>query len=624
MDSVLTRKPAGTSTVPTVTAIVAPQQQQRARRKAPMSARALVSAAAVRGDPMFISPGDSGDKVTGTKNSDGTPPPATSTSATVSVDLKQPSHNLSHGDNSTTSNRPADALLVPRHLSGPSTSSAVVAGRYTFSGEGGSGSDSSGSSIGNNNNNGNCRTSSKKKTALSAHAVEYLKNWMMSPEHVDHPYPTEEEKLRIMNETGIVLKQLTNWFVNNRKRYWKPKVEELKRRQGSGGGGGGGKEEMTTTMEVVTDWVGADVVAPSSTMTVMAPTKANGKDEGGGVGGQQKEDNNSRRPHSPRRVVLKRSIDDDGDASTTHSFTTKKIRGSTGNDSLMKNTTTTPTTISKLLLPPTYEGVAITMTGHESVMASYMMKITRAGANFSSLLNVVSDESAEEGRGGDGLGGRSCGTEEDSGDDIDVIRNAYISNPLLVDMAAASTQTTHPQVMNMIDIDYSFSPLDIDDTNEDQQQQHICSTVLPHSCIDPKNHFAQPCALCAACRDWNLGEFCPWDLTGILGDVSTDNVTLAETLTYPATQTLLSMSSSSPGIAGSGDGASSTEDGSSAHCETSSIEEMGGTTTVVTKSSSVGDIGPTVMSMYSNISVPQEISHSISAMNFMADFESWD
>lgn len=47
----------------------------------------------------------------------------------------------------------------------------------------------------------------------------------MSPEHVAHPYPTEQEKAQIMADTGIELKQLTNWFVNNRKRYWKPRVE---------------------------------------------------------------------------------------------------------------------------------------------------------------------------------------------------------------------------------------------------------------------------------------------------------------------------------------------------------------------------------------------------------------
>ncbi|KAL7470329.1 hypothetical protein ACHAXS_010554 [Conticribra weissflogii] len=74
----------------------------------------------------------------------------------------------------------------------------------------------------------------KKKSALSPQTVEYLKSWILHPAHIEHPYPTEEEKSKIMAETGIELKQLTNWFVNNRKRFWKPKVEELKRQMSSG------------------------------------------------------------------------------------------------------------------------------------------------------------------------------------------------------------------------------------------------------------------------------------------------------------------------------------------------------------------------------------------------------
>eukprot|EP00548_Thalassiothrix_antarctica_P010425 CAMPEP_0194157504 /NCGR_PEP_ID=MMETSP0152-20130528/72283_1 /TAXON_ID=1049557 /ORGANISM="Thalassiothrix antarctica, Strain L6-D1" /LENGTH=99 /DNA_ID=CAMNT_0038865947 /DNA_START=35 /DNA_END=331 /DNA_ORIENTATION=+ len=57
----------------------------------------------------------------------------------------------------------------------------------------------------------------RKSSSLPAETVEYLKAWMMSPEHVAHPYPTEQEKSQIMADTGIELKQLTNWFVNNRK-----------------------------------------------------------------------------------------------------------------------------------------------------------------------------------------------------------------------------------------------------------------------------------------------------------------------------------------------------------------------------------------------------------------------
>lgn len=48
----------------------------------------------------------------------------------------------------------------------------------------------------------------------------------MSDEHIAHPYPTEQEKQEIMYDTGIELRQLTNWFVNNRKRFWKPRVEK--------------------------------------------------------------------------------------------------------------------------------------------------------------------------------------------------------------------------------------------------------------------------------------------------------------------------------------------------------------------------------------------------------------
>eukprot|EP00970_Alexandrium_tamarense_P010789 scaffold2225_cov198-Alexandrium_tamarense.AAC.8 len=59
---------------------------------------------------------------------------------------------------------------------------------------------------------------------LPQETVDYLEAWMMSPEHIYRPYPTKQEKAEIMAETGIELKQLTNWFANKRKRYWKPWV----------------------------------------------------------------------------------------------------------------------------------------------------------------------------------------------------------------------------------------------------------------------------------------------------------------------------------------------------------------------------------------------------------------
>lgn len=59
--------------------------------------------------------------------------------------------------------------------------------------------------------------------------VEYLKTWLM--EHMHHPYPTDQEKAEMVQKTGIDVKRLNNWFVNNRIRYWKPRMEALQRQQ---------------------------------------------------------------------------------------------------------------------------------------------------------------------------------------------------------------------------------------------------------------------------------------------------------------------------------------------------------------------------------------------------------
>ncbi len=55
---------------------------------------------------------------------------------------------------------------------------------------------------------------------------------MMHPTHVEHPYPTDDEKTVIMRQTGIDKKQLTTWFSNNRKRFWKPTIDKLRKENG--------------------------------------------------------------------------------------------------------------------------------------------------------------------------------------------------------------------------------------------------------------------------------------------------------------------------------------------------------------------------------------------------------
>jgi hypothetical protein len=70
-----------------------------------------------------------------------------------------------------------------------------------------------------------------RTNSLASTVVDYLKAWIMSPEHINHPYPTEKEKAEILADTGIDLKRLNNWFVNNRIRYWKPKMDAIQKKQ---------------------------------------------------------------------------------------------------------------------------------------------------------------------------------------------------------------------------------------------------------------------------------------------------------------------------------------------------------------------------------------------------------
>ncbi|CAL4998011.1 unnamed protein product [Urochloa decumbens] len=53
---------------------------------------------------------------------------------------------------------------------------------------------------------------------LPGDTTSTLKAWWQS--HSKWPYPTEEDKARLVQETGLHLKQINNWFINQRKRNW--------------------------------------------------------------------------------------------------------------------------------------------------------------------------------------------------------------------------------------------------------------------------------------------------------------------------------------------------------------------------------------------------------------------
>ncbi|XP_052200805.1 homeotic protein knotted-1-like [Diospyros lotus] len=60
----------------------------------------------------------------------------------------------------------------------------------------------------------------KKKGKLPKEARQKLLNWWEL--HYKWPYPSESEKVALAESTGLDQKQINNWFINQRKRHWKP------------------------------------------------------------------------------------------------------------------------------------------------------------------------------------------------------------------------------------------------------------------------------------------------------------------------------------------------------------------------------------------------------------------
>ncbi|WOK99582.1 homeobox protein rough sheath 1 isoform X2 [Canna indica] len=60
----------------------------------------------------------------------------------------------------------------------------------------------------------------KKKGKLPKEARQKLLKWWEL--HYKWPYPSESEKIALAESTGLDQKQINNWFINQRKRHWKP------------------------------------------------------------------------------------------------------------------------------------------------------------------------------------------------------------------------------------------------------------------------------------------------------------------------------------------------------------------------------------------------------------------
>ncbi|ROT35924.1 hypothetical protein SODALDRAFT_54431 [Sodiomyces alkalinus F11] len=56
----------------------------------------------------------------------------------------------------------------------------------------------------------------KRRGNLPKETTDKLRAWFIA--HLQHPYPTEDEKQELMRQTGLQMNQISNWFINARRR----------------------------------------------------------------------------------------------------------------------------------------------------------------------------------------------------------------------------------------------------------------------------------------------------------------------------------------------------------------------------------------------------------------------
>jgi len=71
----------------------------------------------------------------------------------------------------------------------------------------------------------------KRPGNLPKRATNLLKKWLF--EHLFHPYPTEEQKRALAGQTGLTINQISNWFINARRRILQPMLETVRQQQQS-------------------------------------------------------------------------------------------------------------------------------------------------------------------------------------------------------------------------------------------------------------------------------------------------------------------------------------------------------------------------------------------------------
>ncbi|KAK7161278.1 hypothetical protein R3I94_004074 [Phoxinus phoxinus] len=77
------------------------------------------------------------------------------------------------------------------------------------------------------------RKNNKKRGIFPKVATNIMRAWLF--QHLTHPYPSEEQKRQLSQDTGLTILQVNNWFINARRRIVQPMIDQSNRAVGHSG-----------------------------------------------------------------------------------------------------------------------------------------------------------------------------------------------------------------------------------------------------------------------------------------------------------------------------------------------------------------------------------------------------
>ncbi|XP_054720177.1 homeobox protein Meis2-like [Uloborus diversus] len=97
--------------------------------------------------------------------------------------------------------------------------------------EAGDASICSGDGSGDDDDDERSKKRQKKRGIFPKVATNIMRAWLF--QHLTHPYPSEDQKKQLAQDTGLTILQVNNWFINARRRIVQPMIDQSNRAGGT-------------------------------------------------------------------------------------------------------------------------------------------------------------------------------------------------------------------------------------------------------------------------------------------------------------------------------------------------------------------------------------------------------